>query len=246
MAIIEACVDSYRSAAAAVRGGADRLELCGQLSIGGVTPSIALFEQVRRDFPIPIRVLIRPRGGDFLYGKKEREQILREIELFDSYGADGIVVGALTEDGDLDGEFLLQVCERAGGGQMTLHRAFDKCRDPFEALKAAKSLGFDTILTSGQRPTAREGAGLLKELVLRAGEELDIMAGGGIGRSNIVYLHETCGINVFHASCKRPIKSKMKFLREEVNMGFANVREDTLFFTDEGEFSECSKIVHGF
>lgn len=245
MALIEACVDSYASAKAAYLGGADRLELCGQLAIGGVTPSFALLEQIQRDFPIPIRVLIRPRGGDFLYSKEEREQMMREIELFSNLKAEGIVIGALKEDGELDVEFLRRLKERAGECKLTLHRAFDKCKDAFWAMEEAIGLGFDTILTSGQKATAFEGAPLLRALRERAKGRIEIMAGGGVRKENILLLFEHCGISCFHTSCRKEVKGQMKFLRDKVNMGFAGISENSLFVTDKEEFSECAKLVHG-
>lgn len=242
MAFIEACVDSYASAKAAFCGGADRFELCGQLSIGGVTPSPALFEQIRRDFDLPIRVLIRPRGGDFLYSKEEAEQILREISLFRSLGADGVVIGALNREGDLDLSQMQSFLNCAEGMKVTLHRAFDVCRDAFSTLEQAKELFIDTILTSGQRKTAILGIELLKEL-RRAAGKVKIMAGGGVRADNIQVLKDA-GIEWLHTSCRREIKSGMRFFNGEVCMGFAGIPEDSRFVTDEEEFRSCAKKAH--
>ena len=148
--LIEACVDSYASAMAAARGGADRLELCANLAIGGTTPSLSLFRQVRRDCPVKVNVLIRPRFGDFLYDQAELEEIAEEIDAFRELGANGVVIGVLTPEGALDQAAMARLMERAGDMEVTLHRAFDMTRDPFAALEAAVSLGCRTILTSGQ------------------------------------------------------------------------------------------------
>ena len=148
--LLEACVDSYASAGAACRGGADRLELCANLSIGGTTPSHTLFRQIRRDFPVPVNVLLRPRFGDFLYDKQELEEIREELCRFRDLGANGVVIGVLTPEGRLDGEAMASLLNCAGGLEVTLHRAFDMTRDPLEALETAAALGIRTILTSGQ------------------------------------------------------------------------------------------------
>ena len=244
MALIEACVDSYESCRAAYLGGADRFELCGQLLIGGVTPSPALFEQVKRDFPVKINVLIRPRGGDFLYSETEIEQICEEIKLFRALGADGVVIGALRADGSLDVENMRRFIGLADGMHITLHRAFDKVRDPLETLELAVSLKVNTILTSGQMPNAVEGASLLKELQRRASGRITVMVGGGVRADNLQILHEQTGISVFHTSCRKRVKSGMQFVRGEVNTG--SVPEDEIFVTDEAEFSRCARIVHSF
>ena len=146
--LIEACVDSYASAMAAARGGADRLELCANLAIGGTTPSLPLFRQVRRDCPVKVNVLIRPRFGDFLYDQAELEEMAEEIDAFRELGANGVVIGVLTPEGALDQAAMARLMERAGGMEVTLHRAFDMTRDPFAALETAVSLGCRTILTS--------------------------------------------------------------------------------------------------
>ena len=123
--LIEACVDSYASAMAAARGGADRLELCANLAIGGTTPSLPLFRQVRRDCPVKVNVLIRPRFGDFLYDQAELEEMAEEIDAFRELGANGVVIGVLTPEGALDQAAMARLMERAGGMEVTLHRAFD-------------------------------------------------------------------------------------------------------------------------
>ena len=158
--LIEGCVDSFASAMAAIGGGADRLELCGSLVIGGVTPSPALFQQVRAAWEGRIHVLIRPRFGDFLYTDREGAQMEEEIASFRELGADGVVIGALTPDGALDEALLGRLMAQAGNLSVTLHRAFDMARDPIEALERAVALGFQTILTSGDGlPEGASGEG---------------------------------------------------------------------------------------
>ena len=146
--LIEACVDSHASCMAAARGGADRLELCANLAIGGTTPSPVVFKQVKRDCDVKINVLIRPRFGDFLYSDIEMEEMCEEINAFRVLGANGVVIGALTPEGELDREKMARLMACAGSMDVTLHRAFDMTRDPFAALEAAIELGCRTILTT--------------------------------------------------------------------------------------------------
>ena len=166
--LLEGCVDSYASGMAAFRGGADRLELCANLAIGGTTPSPSLFQQVRRDCSIPIHVLIRPRFGDFLYDPQELEEMYREIERFRDLGADGVVIGVLTPQGELDLDNMRRMIDCAGDLSVTLHRAFDMTRDPYKTLESAIALGCRTVLTSGQANSAYAGRDLLRELFHRA------------------------------------------------------------------------------
>ena len=162
--ILEACVDSVESAMAAVAGGADRLELCSNLIIGGTTPGPWLFEEIRNRSDIRIHALIRPRFGDFCYTDAEFSVIKKAVEDFRKIGAEGVVFGILKPDGTLNMEQMKELMEAAGDMSVTLHRAFDVCVDPLDTMEQAISLGIDTILTSGQRNTCLQGAGLLKEL----------------------------------------------------------------------------------
>ena len=147
--VLEVCAHSVESAVSAERGGAMRLELCANLMIGGTSPDEDLFRMVRERVSVPVRVLLRPRCGDFLYTESEFELLCRQVKRFAALGADGIVIGVLTPEGDLDEERMAKLISLAGGCGVTLHRAFDVCRDPFAALETAKRLGVDTILTSG-------------------------------------------------------------------------------------------------
>ena len=245
-ALIEGCVDSYASGLAACRGGADRLELCANLSIGGTTPSPSLFRQVRRDCPVPIHVLIRPRFGDFLYTEPELEEMCGEIRCFRELGADGVVVGALTPEGRLDREKLGRLLDCAGGLSVTLHRAFDMTRDPLEALEEAEKLGFRTVLTSGQAASAAEGAQVLGQLVRRAAGRIDIMAGCGVRAENIEAIHRTSGVRSFHTTGRKgPAESGMRYRKAGVSMGLPSLPEYERWLTDEEAFRACARIVHG-
>lgn len=242
---IEGCVDSHASALAACRGGADRLELCANLSIGGTTPSLALFQQVRRDCSVPVNVLIRPRFGDFLYSKAEVDEMEDCVRRFRELGAGGVVLGALTPDGRLDEAVMARLIEAAGEMEVTLHRAFDMTRDPLESLEAAVRLGCRTILTSGQARNALEGAELLGELVRRAAGRIEIMAGCGVRKENIRAIHQRAGIRAFHTTGGgAPLDSGMLYRKPGVSMGLPSLPEYELRQTGRQEFEACARVVH--
>ena len=244
--LIEGCVDSYLSARAACQGGADRLELCANLSIGGTTPSPSLFCQVRRDFPdVRIHVLIRPRFGDFLYSPWELEEMEEDILRFQVLGADGVVVGVLTPEGDLDEAAMSRLIRRAEGMSVTLHRAFDMTRDPLAALEAAARLGCGTVLTSGQAASAAAGVETLAALVAQSAGRVDIMAGCGVKKENILEIYRRTGVRSFHTSARRgPVDSGMVYRKAGVSMGLPSLSEYELWRTDREEFAACAELVH--
>ena len=245
--LIEACVDSYASAMAAGRAGADRLELCAHLVIGGTTPTHALFRQVQRDIPVKTNVLIRPRFGDFLYSKEEQEQMCEEIRMYRELGANGVVIGALTPDGDLDIQSMRRMMDCAGGLDVTLHRAFDMTRDRLRTLEYAIQLGCKTILTSGQQKDALTGVELLRELYDRANGRIDIMAGCGVKKWNIQEIHDRAGLVVFHTTGRKDaLDSGMRYRKQTVAMGLPSLSEYEIWQTDEEEFRACAEIVHSF
>lgn len=230
--ILEVCADSVQSAIAAQEGGADRIELCSALVIGGLSPSAAMFRQVKEHTDLKIRALLRPRFGDFCYDEYEFRTLKEEVEQFRELGADGVVIGILKPDGALNMEQMEELVEAAGGMGITMHRAFDVCRDPYEALEQCVSLGIDTILTSGQKSSAWEGRELLSELVRRADGRIDILAGAGIGPDVIRKLAEYTGVSSFHMSGKRVLESRMEFRREGVPMGIPGFSEFEIWQTD--------------
>lgn len=231
--VLEVCVDSAESAASAARGGATRLELCANLVIGGTSPDEDMFRMVRERVDIPVRVLLRPRFGDFLYSDDEFELLRRQVRRFAALGADGVVIGVLRPDGTLDEARMAELIALAGGCGVTLHRAFDVCRDPFEALEAAGRLGVDTILTSGQQAACAQGAGLLRELVGRSGGRPQILVGAGVSADVIRTLQPATGANAFHLSAKRTEDSRMAFRREGVPMGLPGISEFEVWRCDE-------------
>ena len=245
--LIEACVDSYASCMAAAKGGADRLELCANLAIGGTTPSASLFKQVQRDCDVKINVLIRPRFGDFLYTEPEMEEMCEEIKMFRDLGANGVVIGTLTADGALDQEKMRRLMDCAGGIDVTLHRAFDMTRDPFAALETAIGLGCRKSLTSGQEKDAAAGKDTLKAVYAQAAGRIDIMAGCGVKKWNIQEIHDHTGIVVFHTTGRKdPLDSGMVYRKSTVFMGLPSLSEYEVWQTDEQEFRECAQIVHAF
>lgn len=239
-AILEVCVDSTASAIAAKNGGADRLELCADLIVGGTTPSLALLRQVKAETGLPVRALLRPRFGDFCYDSYELAQMEQTAAELIEAGADGIVTGVLTPDGALDMDALRSIYRAAHNAAakqkrsaaLALHRAFDVCLDPFAALESAKELGLCTILTSGQAASALEGTALLHELVQKA-DGIEILVGAGVSAQNLPALAAKTGARSFHLSGKQVQNSRMLFRREGVPMGIAGCSEFELWQTSE-------------
>ena len=199
---LEVCVDSVRSAIAAEEGGADRIELCKSLVTGGISPGVTLLKQVKQYTGLPVRVLLRPRFGDFCSDSYELEEMKEDIVRYREAGADGIVTGLLTPEGNLDLPAMQDLLVAAEGMDVALHRAFDMCRDPFETLEQAVSLGCKTILTSGQKASAWEGRELLKKLVQQADGRIEILAGAGISPENIEKLALEIRGSAYHMSGK--------------------------------------------
>ena len=241
--LLECCVDCVESALAAKQGGADRLELCANLLIGGTTPDINLYHRIREQCDILINVLIRPRFGDFCYTDEEFEIIRRDVKMFREAGADGVVIGILKPDGSLDVERMAILMEEAKGMSVTLHRAFDVCSDPMLALRQSKELGIDTILTSGQKNTALEGRDLLTTLVREAAGEIDILIGSGVKDSVIEPLAKQTGATSFHMSGKITLDSPMVYRKEDVSMGLPLVSEYTIWQTSAEKIAKARAVL---
>lgn len=209
---IEIATASYASTAAAVKGGASRIELCSALSEGGLTPSYAYLLKCRHDFSIPLFPIIRPRGGDFLYTEEEFEIIKKDVVFCRETNFEGIVTGFLNGDGSIDTERLLTIVELAHPMQVTFHRAFDRCNNPFEALEEIIGCGCKRILTSGQKLTAPDGAELIRQLIRAAVNRITIMPGSGVRKDNIAALAKKTGATEFHSSLRSTTKSNMQFM----------------------------------
>jgi len=241
--ILEVCVDSVTSALAARRGGADRLELCGNLVIGGTTPSISLFQEIRKYTDIPVHVLIRPRFGDFCYNEYEFNIMREEIKMFLQAGAQGVVLGILKPDGTINMEQMKGIMEEAEGMSVTFHRAFDVCKDPYQALKSAKELGINAILTSGQKDTCIAGKELLKELVELSHDELEILVGSGVEAGVIKEIYPLIHARAYHMSGKITIDSQMSYRKAGVNMGLPQLNEYEIWQTDENKIQEAKQVL---
>lgn len=210
--LLEVAANSVASAIAAQAGGAGRIELCAALEIGGLTPSHAQIARARDALRIPLYVLVRPRGGDFLYDDDEAETMLRDVEACAALGCDGVVIGMLDADGNVDRAGCAALIAAAKGMGVTFHRAIDVSRDPMHALDAVIALGCERVLSSGAQGSAPAGAELLREMVQRAAGRIVVMPGAGIDASNIAALRERTGAHEFHASAKRLLPSPARFV----------------------------------
>ena len=234
--LLEVCVDSLASARAAIAGGADRLELCAALAVGGLTPYAGLLRQIREESGIPIRCLMRPRPGDFLYTEEEVKLMAGQILELRDAGADGFVIGCLRPDGTLDMDaagFLLTAC---GGCGVTLHRCIDVSAHPEQTYRDAMALGMDTVLTSGAAASCRAGrAGIAKLLSLReALHGPEVLIGAGVNAGLIAEFREALpAARAFHMSGKREVESAMRFRRPGVPMGLPGLDEWHIQQTDE-------------
>jgi copper homeostasis protein len=219
--VIEIATSDFLTTKSAVEGGADRIELCANLAEGGTTPSYAHIKKCREAFDIPLFPIIRPRGGDFLYTKDEFEIMKNDIKLCNEIGCDGIVIGLLNMDGTIDMTRTSELIELAYPLDVTFHRAFDRCKDPFIALEELIEIGCQRILTSGQKPTVSEGVDLIAELTKKADDRIVIMPGSGVRKANIKMIAEKTGCTEFHSSLRGKAKSPMQF----IHPSFANSEE---------------------
>lgn len=216
----EVCANSVESCLAAQAGGADRVELCAGIPEGGTTPSYGDIATARELLThTRLHVIIRPRGGDFLYTPLEQRIMLKDIENARRLGADGVVFGCLTPEGDIDIALMKQLLEAAQGMSVTFHRAFDVCRQPKQALETLIQLGCHRILTSGAQPTAEQGIPLLKELQAQADGRIILLSGCGVNENNIARIASETGIREFHFSAREQLTSGMQFRNEAVSMG---------------------------
>lgn len=230
--ILEICVDSVESVLAATRGGADRIELCSALSLGGLSPSLSLLKHVRPLVDIDIYPMVRPREGDFVYDEHEFHIMKDEIRSFKREGANGIVIGMLTPEGEIDFDRVAELVKIAKPMDVTFHRAFDMTKDPFNSLEKLKDLGINRVLTSGLKDTAIEGIELISVLS-EEGKGVTIMPGSGINQDNIKDILSIKGINEIHLSAKKRVKSKMIYKNTYINMGRSDSDEYSICQTDE-------------
>ena len=229
---LEICAADMHSVHAAADGGANRVELCSGLAEGGMTPSAGFVAAALKPPGIKVHVLIRPRPGDFLYDDEEAGIMLHDIKTMRELGADGVVIGALTPDGDVDMALCRKLVSEAGDMSITFHRAFDLVRSPKEALEDIIQLGCHRVLTSGCAASAQEGVEMLECLQQQAGERLTILAGGGVSPSNAAEIMKKGGVHELHASARAPLASGMRHKHQGVSMGAAGTDEYTRLTTD--------------
>jgi copper homeostasis protein len=229
---LEVCIDSVASANAAEKGGAQRIELCGNLVEGGTTPSSGMVQTVQMVCSLPIMMMIRPRGGDFLYSRQEFAVMERDIEEAKRLKVMGVVLGLLTADGQIDHSRTARLIERARPLKVTFHRAFDMAQDPITALKVLINLGVDRLLTSGQAPTAEQGAPLIRQLVEKAEGKIIIMPGGGLNPGNIAQVASATGVSECHATGSKVFPSKMEYRNDNIYMGVPGQPEYSLKQSD--------------
>jgi copper homeostasis protein len=216
---IEICVDSVAGAIAAQRGGADRVELCDNLMEGGTTPSAGCIRTARKHLKIGLQVIIRPRGSDFLYDETEVEVIREDVRVAKEAGADGVVIGCLTAEGNIDQDLTRELVKLARPMNVTFHRAFDMCRDPRQGLEELVGLGLDRVLTSGQEASCLEGLELIAALQQQAAGRIIVMPGGGITPRNVRKIVAGTGVIEVHLSARSSVESKMKHRNSRCFMG---------------------------
>ena len=240
---LEVCAYSVEAAIAAQAAGADRVELCANPSEGGTTPSSGNIVVSRQSLKIELHVLIRPRGGDFLYSPPEFQTMQEDIQFCRESGIDGVVLGILLPDGNVDRERCRELVQSARPMSVTFHRAFDMTRNAIESLEDVIETGCDRILTSGQTNSAVEGAGLIRELVQQAGERIIIMPGAGINEDNFAKLIEQTGAHEFHTSARTVVASNMRFRNSKVNLGSTPEKEYELLTIDPKRIERMREIA---
>jgi copper homeostasis protein len=243
---LEVCANSVTSALAAQKGGALRVELCENLFEGGTTPSHGEILMARKLLHIKLYVLIRPRGGDFLYTDLEFSVMMADIRYCIEAGCDGIVIGMLNEDGTIDkarcGE-MITLAKQWGLG-VTFHRAFDMCADLYQSMEDIIELGCERILTSGGKSTAMEGAYIIARLISLAASRISIMPGSGVNEANVADLVRFTGANEVHSSARVHVLSKMKYKNDYIIMGDTVGDEYSNDVTDEGRVSEIIRLAN--
>jgi copper homeostasis protein len=243
--LIEACVDSVSSAVAAQQGGAKRIELCDALETGGLTPSAAKIQLCKERLKIPVVVLIRARGGDFLYGDTTTEVMIRDIAIAKAFGADGVAIGALLPDGTIDRARTEAMIDAARPMEVVFHRAFDGTPNALEALETLKALKVDRVLTSGQAPTALEGVGMLKRLVEGAAGKITILAGGGINEQNAPRIVNEGGVSELHIRGTTAVGSGMTYKRPGFDLTKPLMPDNVRSVTDAARVRAVVSAVSG-
>jgi copper homeostasis protein len=233
--IIEICVEGLDGVLAAEQGGADRAELCASLAEGGVTPSLGTVKEALARAKIPFFVIIRPRGGDFLYSDTEFATMLADVTALRALGVAGVVVGCLTEDGAIDEQRMLALVQAARPMRVTCHRAFDMTPDPLAALEALIRCGVDRVLTSGQTPAAIDSLPVLRDLIQQAGARIVVMVCGRLAVDNIAQVKRETGAREMHFSAPMRSDSRMRYRNPTVAMGAMGLEREYISITTDPE-----------
>jgi copper homeostasis protein len=223
--LIEVCVDSVASAAAAERGGAHRIELCSDLLEGGITPSVGLLQAVRAGISLPLHVIIRPRGGDFCYSGEEFVVMWRDLEIAKRAGAEGVVLGMLLPSGRVDIARTRQLTQLAAPMSVTFHRAFDMSADLQNSLEEVCQTGANRLLTSGGEQDCLQGTEAIAKLVQSARGRIHIMAGGGVNAGNVAHILKRTGVTEIHVGLATAMPSPMLVRNSRVSLGKVPGRE---------------------
>ncbi|MHA8053507.1 copper homeostasis protein CutC [Aquirufa sp. Wall-65K1] len=241
---VEVCSYSLFSCLAADRAGADRVELCASPWEGGTSPSAGLVSEALSQTALGIHVMVRARGGDFCYDSYEKKTMLAEIEQYLTLGVHGMVIGALTPKGDLDIDFLKEIKYIVGeSAELTCHRAIDVSREPLEVMEALIALGFDRILTSGQKNKAMEGIEAIVTMVEAAQGRIQIMAGSGVNPQNCLQLVDA-GVDAIHLSARTTRESDMIYRRPGISMGgVAEISEFEVAYSSEEIIREAVQKI---
>ncbi|QXO16808.1 MULTISPECIES: copper homeostasis protein CutC [Vibrio] len=242
---LEVCIDTIESLPHALAGGATRIELCSSLALGGLTPSFGLMRQAAQRSSVPVYAMIRPRQGDFLYDADDIACMQYDIAAAHQAGLQGVVLGLLTEHGQVDTQRCRKLIEQAHslGLGVTFHRAFDQCQDAQQALESIIELGCERLLTSGQAPTALQGADLIAELVRQSNGRIAIMAGAGVNAANAPLLAQHTGVTELHLSGKTTRASKMRFIAAQSKMGAAAVDDFVVPVTDRQTIADTASAL---
>jgi len=244
--LLEICCGSIDDAIEAEKGGADRVELCSALFLGGLTPSLGTIQEAKRRLKIPIMVMVRPRGGGFAYTEAEMASMERDTEAAVENGADGVVFGILQSDGNVDIPRCRRIRRLIGEREAVFHRAFDVTPDPFEALEQLVDLGITRVLTSGQKESVPEGVELINKLIERAHGRIEILPGGGIQALNLKEMIERIGCGQVHLTAWQTISDTSTQARPAITFGGALYpSEDRYQMTDAELVRQLSEMLRG-
>ncbi len=235
--LLEICVFNVATAIAASNAGADRIELCENYANGGTTPSYGYLKTIREKITIPVFPMIRPRGGDYFHTDDEIAIIKKDILLCKELGFDGVVFGLLHQDGTVDKDNTARLVEVAYPLEVTFHRAFDRCKDPLEALEILIEAGCTRVLTSGQEPKVTDGINLVKQLVDQANDRIIILPGSGLNSSNIKHIVDSTGVSEVHTSARIRVSSSTLFRNEKMPEDF------DIDFVDVEEIKRLNQVI---